>query len=129
MGDVFMSVTSKIIVSGLLIVFIIVTGIWLASMGRPLNTALFTVHKLIALGFVVFTSILIINLLKQTPMTPFVLVFIIIAVLSVIALFATGAMLSAEKAASKLLLTIHATAPAVMAIASAILLFLLTRKK
>lgn len=124
-----MSVASKIIVSGLLIALIIVTGIWLTGLGRPLNTALFTVHKLIALGFVVFTSILVINLLKQTPMTPLVMVFITICALSVIALFATGAILSAEKPLSRLLVTIHAAAPVVMVIASAALFYLLTRKK
>lgn len=41
------------------------SGIWLSNSGKPYNTVIFTIHKLIALTAVVFTVILIVNLFRN----------------------------------------------------------------
>ena len=51
-----MSIIFKITGAGLLFLFTIGTGIWLSNSGKPYNTLIFNIHKLIALGTVIFTA-------------------------------------------------------------------------
>jgi hypothetical protein len=124
-----MSLTLKLSVSGLLLVIIIATGIWLSSLGRPINTGAVTVHKLIALAFVIFMSNTIIRLLKETQINSTVLLFLIIAGLSIIALFASGALLSIDKTTPKIILTIHSLTPIITVISLITAVYLLLNDK
>ena len=115
-----MSLTTKLVISGgILIISVIVTGIWVSRLGRPLNTGVFTIHKLTALTFTVFVSVFVINLLKENQIGTAVPVILIIACLSMAALFASGAFLSFEKPLLKKILTIHAFTPVITIISSA----------
>jgi hypothetical protein len=111
----------------LLIVLFLLTvafGFWLSKVGKPYNGALFNVHKLIALGAVVFAVIQI----SKTGIagSPLLVVALILAGLCVVALFASGALMSIGKLGYALTLTIHRIAPVVLVIAAGTVIYLLS---
>src|SRR6056297_1601136 len=91
------------LITGISILFIttVIAGIVLSLLGRPLNTALFNVHKLIGIGMVVFSVIAFVRLFKleTLPKGP-VKLLVVIAVISLAGLMATGGLLSFDKFSS-----------------------------
>ena len=106
-----MSIVLKIIGTGLFFLFTIVTGIWLSNSGKPLNTLIFTIHKFTALGAVIFTAMVIRNLLKNVEVKTAIVTLIIVTVLFVLTLFISGALLSLGKPVNNIILTIHSVTP------------------
>lgn len=104
---------SRFFLPGGLLLLTLASGLWLSHIGRPLNVLLFTVHKLIALGAVVTAGIQFARLMKvATP--AFGIVFLAVAVISALALFASGALLSQAKPAAVFMLRIHQIAPVLL---------------
>ena len=120
-------ILSKFILPGTIFLFTLASGVWLSKAGKPYNNAIFTLHKLVALSAVVLAAIQMAKGFKTTGVSPLVVFLSVVAILAVVALFATGALMSLDKQPYALLLTIHQIAPAVMAVASVAVLFLLTR--
>jgi len=120
-----MSIVSKIIGTGLLFIFTIVTGIWLSNSGKPLNTLIFNIHKLIALASVIFIAILIRNLLKNVEINNVILTLIIVTGLFVLTLFISGALLSLGKPVNNIILTIHSVTPIPTVITIAMTIYLI----
>jgi len=118
--------SNSTLITGISILFIITTiaGIVLSLLGRPLNTALFNVHKLIGIGMVVLSVIAFVRLFKleTLPDGP-VKLLIVFAVISLIALIATGGLLSFDKFSSKLIVILHAVSTVVAGTSLGILLF------
>jgi hypothetical protein len=115
------------ITPGVVFLLTLASGIWLSRSGKPLNTAIFTVHKLIALAAVVAAAIQTYDMLKGAEISAILLVLIILIGLCVVALFASGALMSANKPAYNRLLTIHKIAPIAALIAGAAAIYLRTR--
>jgi hypothetical protein len=101
-------------VPGGLFILTLVFGFWLSRLGKPYNGILFNVHKLIALGAVVVTAIQMVKLLRGMETQALVTVLLVVAALCVIALFVSGALMSAGKQEYKLMLAIHRVAPFVL---------------
>src|SRR4030042_5755971 len=120
-----MSILSKIIGIGLLFIFTIVTGIWLSNSGKPLNTLIFNIHKLITLASVIFLTIVIRNLLKNVEINHVILALIIVTGLFVLTLFISGALLSLGKPVNNIILTIHSVTPIPTVITTAITIYLI----
>jgi len=116
---------SKFILPGIIFLLTLASGVWLSSAGKPYNNAIFTLHKLIALGAVVLAAIHIITGFKTAGTSPLTILLFVLAILAVIALFATGALMSLDKEPYKVWLRIHQIAPALMGFASAVVLYLL----
>ena len=114
------------IVTGISILFIItvITGIVLSIPGRPLNAALFNVHKLIAIGVIILSVIAFLRLFKATTSieSP-VKLLTIIAVISLIGLVVTGGLLSFDRFAGRLIVAVHAISTGTAGISLAVLLF------
>jgi hypothetical protein len=118
---------SKFILPVLIFVLTLASGVWLSNTGKPYNNAIFTIHKLIALGAVVLAAIQMVKGFKAAELTALLILLAVAAILAVIALFATGALMSLDREPYKVWLTIHQIAPAVMALASAAIISLLAR--
>jgi hypothetical protein len=103
----------------------VAAGFWLSRAGKPLKTGIFTVHKLIALAAVVFAALRTIAALKIAAVQPIVIALLIVIGLCTVALFVTGALMSANKPAYRALLTVHRIAPVLTAIAGAAVIYLL----
>ena len=121
-----MIVLQQFIISGILFLLTLAFGVWLSHVGKPYNGLLFNIHKLIALACVVLLGVQLSKML-QAPDGQMV-VLLVVSALCVIALFVTGAMMSAGKLDYALMLTIHRVAPGALALCCALTLYFLTRK-
>lgn len=124
-----MSIALKIISTEFPFVLAIITGIWLSNSGKPLNTTIFTIHKLIALGSVIFIAMVIRNLLKNVEIKTVILTLIIVAGFSVLVLFVSGVFLSLGKPVNNIMLTIHGVTPIPTVITTAVTIYLLANRK
>lgn len=106
---------SKFVLPIILFVLTVAAGFWVSKTGKPYNTGIFTLHKLLALAAVVLAAIVIAKILKIAPNQNLIIVLIVLAVLSVLALFATGALMSIQKTVGSAWLLIHRVAPFVLA--------------
>ena len=92
-----MEILNKFISPGMILVLTIVSGFWLSHTAKPLNPAIFTIHKLVALAAVVLTVIQVRNLLMTMTVQSGIIMVLILGGLSVLALFASGALMSMAK--------------------------------
>ncbi len=104
-----MDILLKFLAPGILLLLTLVFGLWVSLSGKPYNGILFNIHKLIALATLVVTAIQITRLLKGTPVPVLPIVLISLAGLCVLALFFTGAMMSAGKLDYPAMLAVHRT--------------------
>ncbi len=87
---------SKLIVSGILIILMIITGILLSRSGKPYGTGLLTLHKLFSIAALVLVILAFVQQMKAAPNPLWSLLAIIAGVLFIAAI-ASGAFLTAEK--------------------------------
>ena len=118
-----MDIISRFFTPILLFILTLAFGFWLSKVGKPYNGALFNIHKLIALGVVVFAVIQISK--TSVPDSPLLVVALVAVGLCVLALFASGALLSIGKLDYALTLTVHRVALAVLVIAAGTATYLL----
>jgi hypothetical protein len=115
----------QFVVPGGLFVLTLVFGVWLSHLGKPYNGILFNFHKLIALAGVVLAGI---QFSQTYSPDGLLMALLVVSVLCVIALFASGAMMSAGQLDYNIMLTIHRVTPWVLAICCALALYFLVRK-
>ncbi|MHC1782031.1 MAG: hypothetical protein AB9891_04575 [Anaerolineaceae bacterium] len=102
-----MEILNKFLAPGIILVLTIVSGFWLSHTAKPLNTAIFTIHKLIGLAAVILTVIQLRNQLLSMTVQSVIILFLILGGLSVLALFASGALMSIGKMDYNLMHTVH----------------------
>lgn len=119
--------TSKFLLPIILFILTVAAGFWVSKTGKPYHTGIFTLHKLLALAAVVLAAIVIVGLLKTAPMQSVVIMLLVLAGLSVLALFATGALMSIQKTVASAWLLIHRVAPFVLAGSSVSAILLLAK--
>lgn len=120
-----MGLLDKFYPIGILLLIIIGFGIWVSRSGKPYNGLLFNIHKLVALGAVILTGI---RLFRLDPLSTFpimVILLIAMAGLSVIAMFATGAVLSIQEELNPLMQWIHGVSAVVISLCFIMALLLL----
>jgi hypothetical protein len=88
-----------VVFDAIFILVSIILGVVLALSGKPYRISVFTVHKLTALGAVILTSIVCYNSFKIFSVSGFYTLAMVIAGVSSIALFVSGALMSSENAA------------------------------
>ena len=120
-----MGFAAKLLTPGMIFLLTLAAGLWLSRSGKPLKTGIFTVHKLIALAAVVVTALQTYNALRILEVQPLVVALLFVIGLCVVALFATGALMSAEKPGYRGLLTIHRIAPLLAVVAGVAVIYLL----
>ena len=122
-----METLSKFSVLGMGLALTLAFGFWLSQLGKPYNGILFNLHKLIALGTVVFAVLQISNTMDLAGQS-LLIAALIVAGICVVALFASGALMSMGKLDYALTLTIHRIAPVGLTIASGLAVYLLNVK-
>jgi hypothetical protein len=85
---------SKFVLPIIAFVLTLAFGFWLSHLGKPYNGLLFNVHKLLALGVVVAAIVQLTKVLKNADSLALIIVLLVVAALCVIALFASGALMS-----------------------------------
>ena len=102
-----MEITTRFIPTGSILLLTILFGFWVSRRGRPYHNLLFNVHKLLALSGVVIT---VVRLFRLDPTLSYPIPLYILAAAAavpVIALFATGAIMSIREEESRPVLLIH----------------------
>jgi hypothetical protein len=123
------TVSSKLIVSGILFLSTVLSGFAVSHAGRPINGILFTVHKLIAVAAAIVVTMAI-RQLHQTKAAGISLEIgaIAISVALFLALVVTGALLSRDVQLPAAVLKIHQVAPPLLFVFSSITIFLFANK-
>ena len=123
------TLTSKLISTGVLFVFTLISGVLVSHSTRPLNIWLVTVHKLVAVGTVVLIGIAVAQLYKTSDGKLFIeMSLMVISGILFLALIATGALLTREEMQlPALVLKIHTVAPLLALVSSIITVYLLVR--
>lgn len=102
-----MNVLSGFVVPGIVFILTLAFGFWLSQSGRPYNSLLFNVHKLVALVAVIVTVVQLVRILKGADLSALLIALLALAALCVVALFVSGALMSAGQLDHTLLHTIH----------------------
>ena len=124
------TIVSRPVIAGLLLLFTLISGVWLSNSGKPLSVAIITIHKLIALATVIVTAAYVYQLYRAVDSRTFVeLAVIAIAGLIIIVLFISGAFLSLGKTMPGAILRIHQVAPLLALTFSALTVYLLVSSK
>ncbi len=100
-------------------------GSWLSRRGKPYNGLLFNIHKLIALAAVILSGLAVYKVLKVMDVATLIILLLVVAALSVIALFVSGALMSAEKGEFRVMKLIHNISPFFLVIAMGYAVYLL----
>jgi hypothetical protein len=107
----------------ILFVVTLAFGFWLMRTRRPLNIAIFTIHKLAALAGVLLAGKTIYEWSNARGLPSLALILSGMMAVSVLALFISGAFLSREKPATPALLLIHRLAPAALVLSAGYFLY------
>jgi hypothetical protein len=121
--------TTKLIAAGVLSIFTLLSGVWLSHSGKPYNSVIFTIHKLIAVATVVVIGMSIVNLYKSLDIRTFVVFLgIAISALFFLSLAVSGGLLSLD-ILPQVAMRIHQVVPLLAIAASAMTLYLLVNRQ
>lgn len=99
-----MGIEMILLINAILVVLTVLAGIFIHKTGKPYNKLIFSIHKFATIGFVVFSSIMLLNHAKVNELGMYTSTFVVLAFVSILALFISGAMLSLDKFYDRMLL-------------------------
>jgi hypothetical protein len=122
------TIDSQILITGLLFVFTVGFGVWLSRAGKPYNSLLFNVHKLVALGAVISAAVTLYPLRTGVDVTALALGAIVLTGLLILGLFISGALLRIGKPDHVAILMVHRVAPLLVTVSAATAIYLLAKQ-
>jgi hypothetical protein len=120
-----MDATARAIVAGLLFLFIFLSGIWLSRIGRPLNVAISTVHKLVSLATGITLLVTVYQRNRTVPLSATEWITIVVTGLCFLGNVVSGGLLSFDKPRPTVLLRVHQVVPVLTVLSTAATLYLL----
>jgi hypothetical protein len=115
----------KLIISGIFIVFIILSGLWLSRAGKPNNVLILAIHKLISLGVIVYLATTIYQFHRVTPLSPIEMAISAVTFLLIIVLFITGGLLSTANTCPAVVRKTHQIAPYMLLLSTAVNMYII----
>jgi hypothetical protein len=91
------TMTLRIIISGMLIVLLFVTGIFLTRTGKPYHVLVLAIHKIVTVALIVLMFMLIVPAIMQAVIPIVHLVVAAFLALGLIGMIASGGMMSLDK--------------------------------
>jgi len=119
----------KIIIAGLVFLFIFLSGFWLSRNGSPYGTGLLAIHKLISLGIFVFLIVTVVKVNKETGLSGSEWTLGIITAVFFIGTILAGGLLSTDLELPTAVLTIHHITPYLTLLLTVATLYLLLNSK
>lgn len=116
----------RIIATGVLFVFVFLSGLWVSSSGRPINTIILTIHKLIALGTLLLIGVTIYQINQVAPLTAVTWIVVVITGLLFVATIIVGGLLSLEQPVTAVSI-VHKVGPFLTVASTIVTMYLLTR--
>lgn len=131
------NISSKLIICGITLIITLISGFLVSISGKPYNSGLFSVHKLIAMATIILLGIGIYNLYKAGNMQAVYLLIFAVTGLLFLALIVSGSLLSLVDAtllnlAEPILLTtlrVHQIVPVLVLLSSAMSIYVLVRNR
>jgi hypothetical protein len=117
--------TSRIIGTGVLFIFVFLSGVWLSNSGKPIGVVILTIHKLIGLAALVFIGATIYQLNQTAQLTALESGATAITGLLFVATIITGGLLSTGQPVAAAILTIHRIGPVLTVFSTVVTLHLL----
>ena len=103
--------SSKITYAGIGFLLTLISGNALSKMGRPLNSAIFGLHKIIAVGTIVLIGLNIRNLYQVVGLQALQPAILVVTGVLFLALVVSGSLLSFDKLVMPITLRIHQIVP------------------
>jgi len=116
---------SRVMVPGLFFLFIFVSGFWLSRSGKPYPMLLFTVHKLIALGTVIYLGINFYRNFQSAGFQPVQIAAIAAAGVCFIATILAGGLASIDPPLPGVFAAIHKVSPYLTVLSTAAAVYFL----
>jgi len=85
---------SKLIVTGILFLLTIISGVWLSKTGKPYKMGIVTAHKLISIATLVVAALAVFQIQKGIALNAVSIILICVSALLFIALIVSGGMLT-----------------------------------
>lgn len=114
-----MEMRTMVIASLALLALSVGFGLWIGIAGAPYNTALLTVHKLSSVAFAVLSVIYFIGTARKTGIAAWDTVLAVVFAASLVALLATGAIMSGKAETAPLLRILHAVSSGILSLSAA----------
>ena len=120
---------NKFLITGVLFVFIGISGYWLSHIGRPIHMLLLNVHKLISLGALAYLVVTLYRIHQAAPLGPAGMAASVVSILLFIGLLVTGGLLSLAKTMPVIVTRIHHLVPYLTLISTTAALYLTLVRK
>ncbi len=98
---------TKLVTNSILFIIIIISGVWLAKLGKPYKPLAFNIHKFITLAFIVYTIMLLKVLIKTIEMSSLHWLLLILSGICVLLTLVSGGILSSKEEIMKPLILVH----------------------
>jgi hypothetical protein len=115
----------RIVATGFLFLFVLLSGVWLSRSGKPYNAIILTIHKLISLAAGALFAIAVYQTNQVATLSAPELTAALVTGLVFLATVITGGLLSTDKSMPAAILTAHQITPFLTAISAAVTLYLL----
>ena len=119
------AVHTRLVVTGVLLVVVLLSGLWTSRAGKPYKTFPFTIHKLAGLAAGILLGIIVYGANQVAPLGLLEIAAIVVTVLLFAGTVAAGGLLSAKEQATTIVLRLHQVLPVVSLLAAAATLYLL----
>jgi hypothetical protein len=116
----------KLAGAGLFIVVIFLLGFLLNRSGKPYNMLVFTAHKLISIGAVVYLTVMVLRAHQATPLNTLQWVVVGITVFCFLATILTGGLWSVERTMPGILLKLHQIGPFLTLLSTLAMVYLIS---
>jgi hypothetical protein len=118
------ALTPRLMGTGVLFVLVFLFGFWLSRSGRPINTITLTIHKLIALGTLIFIGVTIYQVNQVAPLNAAAIVATIITGVLFVVTIITGGLLSLDQPISTMSI-VHKIGPFLTVASTIVTIYLL----
>lgn len=120
-----MNVIQISILSAGFFLLILATGFWVKRLGKPYPTLVLNIHKLIALGAVVYLAITAARISKADPLTTAQVASLVLSAVLFVGTIVSGGLASIDKPMAVIPLKIHRVSPYLTLLAGAASLYFL----
>ena len=117
--------TIPFLLSGAAFLFIFLSGYILTRIGKPYNTLIITIHKLVGVALGVYLGLTLYRRFQALGLSSLGLSIIAVTVLFFIIMVTTGSLLSAERSFPNGIKLLHRVFPYLTVIATATMIFLI----
>lgn len=115
--------------TGLLFLFIFLSGIWLSNSEKPLNVIILTIHKLLSLTMVVFLVTIMYQIHQVAKLSAIESTAGVVTSVLFLGTIISGGLLSTGKPTAAAILTMHQVTSVLTVLSTVVTLYLLLSRK